>query len=55
MNITKQQKVKIDKLEEWYRVEVARLRVRRLDIMKRYDFKKSALLKQQLIKKIKEF
>lgn len=55
MQVTQKQKKEIEKLEAWFEGEIVKLKRQELDIMRRYDMRKSQLLREQILKKAKEF
>ena len=52
VRITTKQQQKLLELEKWFDFELAKLRKRQLDILQRYDKKKSLLLQKKLLQKI---
>ena len=55
MQITIEQKKKIEELEAWFEREIIQLKRKELEIMKRYDERRSQLLRKQLLKKANDF
>lgn len=50
--VTDKQKQEILALEKWFDFELAKLRKRQLEILKKYDKKKSLLLQSKVLQKI---
>jgi hypothetical protein len=50
--VTSKQKQEILALEEWFDLELSKLRKKQLNILKKYDKKKSLLLQSKVLKKI---
>ena len=55
MQATIKQKKEIEKLEAWFEGEIVKLKRQELEIMRRYDSRKSQLLRERILKNAKEF
>ena len=54
MQLTQKQKKAIEELEQWFNVEIKKLKVKEIGIMKEYDKRKSDLIERNIKKIIKD-